>query len=87
MQVHQTLKKKQKKKTTATTDTDASTTLIHINNLVLISVNYSVYIWLCMGPSIMKHYCAKPSARCTSFSSKAEAMQLAVLCMLCMQMH
>ena len=35
----------------------------------------------------MKHYCAKPSVHCTSFSSKAEAMQLAVLCMLCMQMH
>ena len=34
----------------------------------------------------MKHYYAKPSARCTSFSSKAEVMQLAVLCMLCMQM-
>ena len=28
----------------------------------------------------MKYYCAKPSAHCASFSSKAEAMQLAVLC-------
>ena len=27
----------------------------------------------------MKHYYAKPSAHCTSFSSKTEAMQLAVL--------
>ena len=35
----------------------------------------------------IKHYRAKPLAHCTSFASKAEALQLAVLCMLCMQMH